>query len=86
MTKRGVSPRIMTAEVVGSRGTTPTDGATLRAKLGLFDTWAYFTAISGEKAPDADAPGADGSGGATIPPRSFAFRRAAAPWACCAGP
>jgi stage II sporulation protein D len=54
---------------VGSRGTTKTDGATLRAKLGLFDTWAYFTAISGEKAP-ADA---DPSGGATAP-RSFSFR------------
>src|SRR3954447_8889395 len=74
VTKRGASPRIMTAEVVGSKGTTPTDGATLRAKLGLFDTWAYFTAISGEKAPADDAPGSDGSGGATIPPRSFSFK------------
>ena len=63
VTKRGASPRIMAAEVVGSRGTTPVDGATLRAKLGLFDTWAYFTSISGEKAPaDADAA----SGGATV--------------------
>src|SRR3954452_99602 len=69
VTGRGASPRIMTAEVVGSRGVTPTDGATLRAKLGLFDTWAYFTAISGEKAP-ADA---DPSGGAPGP-RSFSFR------------
>ena len=51
VTRRGASPRIMAAEVVGSRGTTTIDGATLRAKLGLFDTWAYFTAISGEKAP-----------------------------------
>src|SRR4051794_21581492 len=73
VTKRGASPRIMTAEVVGSKGTTPTDGATLREKLGLFDTWANFTAISGEKAPK-DPPGGDGSGGATIPPRSFSFR------------
>jgi stage II sporulation protein D len=76
VTKRGASPRIMTAEVVGSRGSTPTDGATLRAKLGLFDTWAYFTAISAEKAPDSSpAPGSDASGGATIPPRSFSFKR-----------
>jgi stage II sporulation protein D len=66
--KRGDSPRIMAAEVVGSRGTTTTDGATLRAKLGLFDTWAYFAAISGEKAP-ADT---DPSSGATAP-RSFSF-------------
>jgi stage II sporulation protein D len=76
VTKRGASPRIMTAEVVGSKGTTTTDGATLRTKLGLFDSWAYFTAISGEKAPaDAsDAPGSDASGGATAPPRSFSFK------------
>jgi stage II sporulation protein D len=70
VTRRGASPRIMTAEVVGSRGTTSTDGATLRAKLGLFDTWAHFAAISGEK-----EPGSDSSGGATIPPRSFSFKR-----------
>ena len=73
VTQRGVSPRIMRAEVVGSRGTTVTDGATLRARLGLFDTWAHFTAISGEKAP-AKATPSDPSGGATIPPRSFSFR------------
>src|SRR3954452_16151306 len=70
VTRRGASPRIMSAEVVGSRATTTTDGATLRAKLGLFDTWAYFTAITAKKAP----AGSDGSGGATIPPRSFSFR------------
>src|SRR3954452_12203805 len=63
VTGRGASPRIMTAEVVGSRGVTPTDGATLRAKLGLFDTWAYFTSITAKKT--------DGSGGATAP-RPFA--------------
>jgi stage II sporulation protein D len=75
VTKRGASPRIMTAEIVGSRATTPTDGATLRAKFGLFDTWAYFTAISGEKAPaDDSTPDSDPSGGAAIPPRSFSFR------------
>ena len=62
MTKRGVSPRIVTAEVVGSRGATPTDGATLRARLGLFDTWASFTAISGEA---ASRPRRTTSGGAT---------------------
>ena len=46
VTKRGESPRIMTAEVVGSRGVTQTDGPTLRQRLELFDTWASFTAIS----------------------------------------
>jgi stage II sporulation protein D len=70
VTKRGASPRIMTAEVVGSRGVTATDGATLRARLGLFDTWAYFTAISGSKEKTVEG---DPSGGATIPPRSFSY-------------
>ena len=66
VTKRGTSPRIVSAEVVGSRGRSVTDGATLRARLGLYDTWASFTSISAAKS--------DPSGGATIPPRSFSFR------------
>ena len=74
VTRRGASPRIMAAEIVGSRGTTTIDGATLRAKFGLFDTWAYFAAISGKKAPASDGRAPTGSGGATIPPRSFSFR------------
>jgi stage II sporulation protein D len=68
VTKRGVSPRIVSAEVVGSRGRTPVDGATLRARLGLYDTWAYFTAIKGE------AESTDASGGATAP-RPYALTK-----------
>jgi stage II sporulation protein D len=49
--QRGASPRIMAADVVGSRGTTRVNGATLRARFGLFDTWAFFTSISSEKTP-----------------------------------
>jgi stage II sporulation protein D len=72
VTKRGVSPRIVSAEVVGSRGKTTTDGATLRARLGLYDTWAHFTSISGE----ADEPTeSDRSGGTTAPPGFSAFVR-----------
>ena len=74
VTKRGVSPRIMTAEVVGSRGPTVTNGATLRARLGLFDTWASFSAISGSKEKSPAVEG-DPTGGATIPPRSFSYFR-----------
>ena len=51
-------------------------GATLRARLGLFDTWAYFTAISGETA--------DGPPAATTAPRSFSFLRRRAGDACAA--
>ena len=45
------SPRIVRAEVVGSRGRTRVDGATLRARLGLNDTWAFFTSISSGSEP-----------------------------------
>jgi hypothetical protein len=43
VTKRGVSPRIMSAQLVGSSGTTTVTGATLAAALGLESTWACFT-------------------------------------------
>ncbi len=45
VTKRGVSPRIVNAKVVGSRGSTVVTGPQLRSRLGLYDTWAYFTSI-----------------------------------------
>ena len=47
--QRGTSPRIVSAEIVGSGGRTRVSGAQLRARLGLFDTWAYFTTISTEE-------------------------------------
>jgi stage II sporulation protein D len=65
--RRGVSPRIVSAQVLGTGGTTTVDGPTLRAKLGLFDTWAYFTTITGSaKTPPAKQapPAGDPSGGA----------------------
>jgi SpoIID/LytB domain protein len=49
--ERGRSPRIVAADVVGSRGRTHVTGPTLRARLGLYDTWAYFTSIETGKAP-----------------------------------
>jgi stage II sporulation protein D len=45
VTRRGVSPRIVSAQVVGSEGTTTISGPTLRTRFGLFDTWATFTRI-----------------------------------------
>jgi stage II sporulation protein D len=44
--RRGTSPRIVEADVIGTGGRTRVDGATLRARLGLNDTWAYFTSIA----------------------------------------
>ena len=45
VTKRGVSPRIVSAKVIGTRGTTTVTGPQLRSRLGLYDTWAYFVNI-----------------------------------------
>jgi stage II sporulation protein D len=49
--QRGVSPRIVWAAVVGTKGTTRVRGATLEAKLGLFDTWASFNRFTGKVKP-----------------------------------
>src|SRR3954453_907481 len=56
--KRGKSPRIVAADVIGSRGRIRVSGATLRARLGLYDTWAYFTSIGvhRKKAPKHPVP------------------------------
>jgi stage II sporulation protein D len=40
--KRGDSPRIVRARVVGSRGSSRTTGPTLQYRLGLMSTWARF--------------------------------------------
>src|SRR5437870_5744603 len=40
---RGFSPRISSAYVLGSGGRTLVSGAELAARLGLYDTWAYFS-------------------------------------------
>jgi stage II sporulation protein D len=72
--ERGRSPRVVAADVVGSRGRTRVSGATLRARLGLFDTWAYFTTIGVRKAPPPETPApqpapqsaGDGTGGASM--------------------
>lgn len=42
VTKRGDSPRVDYAKLIGTRGTTTVRGDTLAAALGLYDRWAYF--------------------------------------------
>ncbi|HZL48896.1 MAG TPA: SpoIID/LytB domain-containing protein, partial [Solirubrobacteraceae bacterium] len=46
--RRGSSPRILTAYVLGSGGRTLTSGDELAARLGLGDTWAYFSVRRGK--------------------------------------
>ena len=58
MLRRGVSPRIITAEIVGSAGTTTVSGPTLAAAFGLPSSWACFTVTppSGTPAAGWDGP------------------------------
>jgi stage II sporulation protein D len=62
--RRGKSPRIVTATVLGTGGRTHVTGATLRARFGLLDSWAYFTSIGTRKQP----PPSDSKTGGTTPP------------------
>jgi stage II sporulation protein D len=62
--QRGFSPRIVHAQVVGTRGSTDVTGATLRARFGLYDSWAFFTSITAKKKPAATPPPTPATGGA----------------------
>jgi stage II sporulation protein D len=66
VTKRGVSPRIVSARLVGSRGTTTIRGDTLQYALGLYDRWAYFCRQSaGSTRCGGSDSGSGGSPGGT---------------------
>jgi stage II sporulation protein D len=54
VTRRGISPRIVRAQLVGSAGTTSIRGDTLQYALGLYDRWAYFSKVSGAAANRLD--------------------------------
>jgi len=47
--RRGVSPRILLAELLGSRGVTRVSGPVLAYRLGLPSAWAYFSVQSGSR-------------------------------------
>ncbi len=84
--KRGVSPRIVAAEVLGSRGDSHVSGPELAARLGLTSTWAYFSVkrgtsvtrepdVSGQTpftAPPAESPPATGPVGGSPAPTAAA--------------
>ena len=44
--KRGVSPRVVKAAIIGDKGITWVSGTTLRFALDLRDTWVHFTTMS----------------------------------------
>jgi stage II sporulation protein D len=72
--RRGYSPRILAAYVLGSAGRTEVSGPELEARLGLDDTWAYFsvrTARGVQAEPDLSRYVAPGPGtGASEAPAS----------------
>jgi stage II sporulation protein D len=56
--KRGFSPRIISAYVLGSGGRTLASGPELAARLGLFSAWAYFSTRNGSSVtPEPDRSG-----------------------------
>lgn len=89
--KKGKSPRIVRAQVVGTGGRTTVTGPELRRRFGLFDTWATFTVVSTtakpapEKTPTptpTPTPGDGTTGGAAPGARassSFAPRAVTGP-------
>jgi stage II sporulation protein D len=44
--ERGVSPRVVRARVIGSKGSVTLSGPTIRTRLGLRDTWFTFVRVS----------------------------------------
>jgi stage II sporulation protein D len=75
--QRGVSPRVVRAQVVGTRGATDITGPQLRSAFGLNDTWAFFTSISAKpakpkKKQPTPVPSPDPSGGTSPMARAAA--------------
>jgi stage II sporulation protein D len=56
VTQRGVSPRIVRAEVVGTRGVVGVSGATLRQLLGTPSTWMSFRTVTAQGVQTGSAP------------------------------
>ncbi len=57
--ERGFSPRIVLAAVLGSKGKTQISGPELADRLGLYDSWAYFSVQKNgktKKEPDLSGP------------------------------
>ncbi len=69
--KRGYSPRILTAAILGSTGNTRIAGDELAGRLGLQDTWAYFGVRSGA-GPIKPEPDHSGRTPAPSPPQPVA--------------
>jgi SpoIID/LytB domain protein len=66
--RRGQSPRVVAAQVIGSGGRTAVSGPELRRRLGLYDTWARFTVITANvRRGDGNTPTAPTAGAPDAP-------------------
>jgi stage II sporulation protein D len=78
--QRGVSPRVVRAQVVGTGGVTDVTGPQLRSAFGLYDTWAFFTSVTSkasktkQKAKKPATPSGDPSGGVSPGVRAASLR------------
>jgi stage II sporulation protein D len=76
--QRGVSPRVVHAQVVGTGGVTDVTGPQLRSAFGLYDTWAFFTTVTSKaskpkkKTATTATPSGDPSGGVSPAARAAA--------------
>lgn len=74
VTRRGSSPRILSAYVLGSKGRMPVSGGELAERLGLYSTWAYFSVrgqhVTPPATPASAVTGAGGSAAAGAAPEA----------------
>ena len=70
--KRGASPRVVRARVIGTRGSSIITGPSIRARLGLRDTWLTIVSVSSSQwEPRSARPASWGPG---LQPLTFAGR------------
>ncbi len=85
--KRGFSPRIVSAYVLGSGGRTAVSGPELAARLGLYSTWAYFSTRSGQSVkPQPDRSGWSAAASPTVPSAPSSTDRGGVPATAAAEP
>ncbi len=65
VTKRGVSPRIVWARLIGTGGTTMIRGDRLQSALGAYDRWMTFTKLVGGRAAAPPTGSGNSAGGIT---------------------
>ncbi len=63
VTKHGSSPRILSAQIVGTKGTTTVSGTDLQHIFGLLTTYAAFTTIVTDAGPSPVHPNPKAAGG-----------------------